>query len=748
MSRFARYSESALDLLKTARARAAARPDNELTAEDLAVAVLKRRSPWWSRLLTANHLAISAPSLEGETFVDNPEQRTTLSPELRTILDEAEALAGDGHQVHDGHILTAAWNRLTPHLSSRLRDKDGGQVDWESVELPGPESPIPTEAASPPSTPTGLPAGPDRRQAGALVQFGKDLTAATGSHRIVGRDAEIHSLATVLTKFFKPNAVLVGEPGVGKTAIVEGLAQRIRERQVPTVLAGKRIIELSMGGLVAGTAFRGQFEERLKAIIDEAEKDPSIILFIDEFHMVMGAGDVSGGAGDAANILKPALARGSLRLIGATTLAEYRQHLERDAALARRFTVIRVDEPTEADVIPILQDLRGKLEQHYSLTISDEVLSPLVSMCTQHLPFRRFPDKAIEVLDRACSAAILAGDKTLEVRHAREVVAHLAGISFADDSEDFRVRLNNLEAYLGSRIIGQDQAIRDVSNVIRLCKHHLDLKPQRPDGVFLFMGPSGVGKTALAEAIAEALTGRVDALIRIDMGDFSEPHSISGLIGSPPGYVGYQDEPPLIRGLRRSPSGVLLLDEIEKAHPEVLKVFLRAFDDGRLVDAQGTEHSLSNLTIIATSNFGVVKSAAIGFPGGDDGHSQQEEVPMDELTRHFSTEFINRFDEIVRFRALNRADILRILSQHALSTLNQSLQSRFGSELDLSPQAERKLLALCDYERFGAREIRRVLEKHLLSQAISWISQFNSDRRPDKITVDWDHQTNTFAFQV
>lgn len=744
MSRYSRYNSAALELLKAARARAAARPDSQLSLEDLAFAVLHAPGPWWKLLLQTNELREAAkPSLDATPSTELADKKISLSADIRSVLDAAEKLAGDGQPVGDGHVLTAAWSQLAPYFQPYIRRADGADVDWTAVKLPAPDQPAPDPA--PPRQTSSAP-GP-RTTSGQLAQFGRNLTACDSGHRVVGRDQEIHSLATVLTKYFKPNALLVGEPGVGKTAVVEGLAQRIRTGQVPTPLQGKRIIELSMGGLVAGTAFRGQFEERLKALIQEAESDPSIVLFIDEFHTVMGAGDVSGGAGDAANILKPALARGSIRVIGATTLAEYRQHIERDAALSRRFTVIRVDEPTDEEVVPILADLRGRLETHYGLTIAPDLLAPIVALCARHLPFRRFPDKAIEVLDRACSAAVLSGDKALNIRHARDVVADLAGIAFADDSDQFRERLNSLDRFLLERIVGQEDAIRSVVNVVRLCKNHLDLKPERPDGVFLFIGPSGVGKTALAEAIAEAITGRRDALIRIDLGDFSEPHSVSGLVGSPPGYVGYQDEPILIRGLRRAPAGVLLLDEIEKGHPEVLKIFLRAFDDGRLIDAQGREHSLSNITIVATSNLGVAAPSNIGFPTRDN-PAGAEPIPIDQLVAHFSTEFINRFDEIVQFRALNRSDIQKILREHALAALNDSLQTRFGCQLSLTPTAERKLLELCDYERFGAREIRRVLEKHLLSQAAAWLNSFNANDRPARTDVSWDKDSNAFVFQA
>ncbi len=755
MSRYKRYDESALELLKAARERAALRPDAELKTEDLAFAVLNSSIPWWRRMLAANELQAER-RLDERRETKSEEKRIPLCDDVRRVLDSAERRAGDNHKVNASLLILSAWEQLVPILSQYIRRKDGSEVDWTNVQLPEPDLPSAADDAS-----NSLSVATADRSAPATVkargeqkflsEFGRDLTATSMGHRIVGRDVEIHSLAMVLTKYFKPSAILVGEPGVGKTAIVEGLAQRISAGDVPEQLKNRRIIELSMGGLVAGTKFRGEFEERLKTILAEAESDPSIVLFIDEFHTVLGAGDESGGAGDAANILKPALARGALRVIGATTLAEYRKHIERDAALSRRFTVIRVDEPTESEVVAILTDLSNRLAAHYKIQIASELLAPVVEMAARHLPFRRFPDKAIEVLDRACSAAILEGKQTLAKSHIRRVVADLAGITFADDSEAFRQRLDSLAAFLKERIIGQDRAIDRICNVVQLCKNHIDLKPQRPDGVFLLLGPSGVGKTALADAMGEALTGRTDSVIRIDMGAFHSPNSISGLIGSPPSYVGYNDEPSLIRGLRRCPFGVLLLDEIEKAHPDVLKIFLRAFDEGRLVDAQGNEHSLSNLTIIATSNFNIERTEkSFGFHTFDQdssvGESAIDEIPIEQLTAHFSNELINRFDEIILFRSLSRKDLLHILNKQIVAQLNNSLRMQFGKEVALTESSENRLLALCDFDRFGARELRKVFEKQLLGKILNWFQNQKPTSVDLPIRIEWNESSREFTF--
>jgi ATP-dependent Clp protease ATP-binding subunit ClpC len=750
LSRYTRYESAALDLLRAARQQAAGRDESELEPTDLAQAVMNGPSRWFRYFLKVNGLQV-APSESAIVSSAAEDKRIPLSQSMRQILDDAEQMAGEERKVNERDLITAAWSQLTPLFSPRLKREDGSEVEWAALQFP--ENEAPTLESSPGSDKQSSRAASGKAHSKSLVaQFGRNLMDVGISHQIVGRESEVRSLAMVLAKYLKPNALLVGEPGVGKTAIVEGLAQRVLSGNVPEPLKNRRIIELSMGSLLAGTKYRGEFEERLKQILTEAEQDPNLILFIDEFHTVIGAGDASGGAGEAANILKPALARGSIRLIGATTLAEYRQHIERDAALARRLTVIRVDEPAEADVVNILNGLRENLENHYALQIPPERLQLVVEMSSRHLPFRRFPDKAIDVLDRACSAAAIEGESNLQPRHIREVVASLAGIAFADDSESFRERLSSLETFLKSKIIGQDRAIDRMCNVVRLCKQHLDLKPQRPDGVFLLLGPSGVGKTAVAEHLGEAITGRTDSVIRLDMGQFSSPHSVSALIGSPAGYVGYQDEPLLIRGLRRCPSGVLLLDEIEKAHVEVLKIFLRAFDDGRLVDAQGNEHSLSNITVVATSNFGATRKASLGFFSTADQEGVQETedaVPsLSELETRFTAELINRFDDIIQFRRLNKSDLLRILRERVLQDINESLQVKFQRQVALTGDAESKLLSMSESDRLGARELHRVFQNQLLNRIMDWAQTTKDQPEGSKLVIDWKKNLEDFQLDT
>jgi len=576
------------------------------------------------------------------------------------------------------------------------------------------------------------------------------------SHPIIGREKEVENLAEVLQLFIKPNAILVGEPGVGKTAIVEGLAQRIKAGKVPVSLKNRRIVELSISNLLSGTKYRGEFEERLKAILSEAEKDPDLILFIDEIHSVINAGDPS-GSGDAANMLKPALSRGEISVIGATTLAEYRQYIEKDAAFSRRFSIVRIDEPSQTETLGILQGMTQRLESHHRLKITLDKLQVLVEMTARHLFLRRFPDKAIDVLDRACSKAAME-NKNLEVSHIRQVIADVAGIAFADDSVDFKNRLNSLEQCLKTKIIGQDSAIDQICNLVRLCKEHLDLNPQRPDGVILLAGPPGVGKTAFAEVLAEALTGRNDNLIRLDMGQYHGPSSISALIGSVAGLVGYQDEPALIRGLRRCPAGVLLLDELDKADSEVLNLFSRAFEDGRLADAQGTIHNLSNITVIATLTISERHKSSLGFSTASGVASAKENRPKahvgstfrHQLKRKLSHPIIELFDEIIPFQALNEPDLESILENCLLKNLSHTLQKRFNRDLvlELTPQAKSTLLSLSDHQQQGARELSRVFQRSILEQIIRFIQNDAPQSGDMNLIIDWQDSNQQFSLGV
>jgi len=438
-----------------------------------------------------------------------------------------------------------------------------------------------------------------------LKQFGRNLNQLAKENKLtnaIGRDAEINGMLEILYKRIKNNPILVGHPGVGKTAIVEGFVKRIVEGQVPQSFLNKEVIELNIGSLVAGTTFRGQLEEKVKVILEEVKENPHYIIFIDEIHTMVGAGRTADGSLDIAQMLKPALARGEFPCIGATTITEYQRYFEKDAALERRFYPLRVDELSAKDTVQVLEFLKPKLEKHYQITITQENLEQVVDLCQKHIKKRYFPDKAIDIIEKTCSRASLNKKTVLLPQDIRQIVSENCGIQFMEDEKEEKSRMLQMEEYLKSKIMGQDDVIDRVSGLVRMTKSRLDLKPERPDGVFLFSGPSGVGKTELAKELAQFLFGTSKKLIKIDMGEFSESHSVAKLIGSPPGYVGYDNPSYITAQIEENPSSVLVLDEIEKAHPEILKVFLQVFDEGTLRDSRGRLIVFSDVTIIMTSN--------------------------------------------------------------------------------------------------------------------------------------------------
>jgi ATP-dependent Clp protease ATP-binding subunit ClpC len=581
------------------------------------------------------------------------------------------------------HLLEAGWPTLSEKLAELLQKDAPPAPDMEPVFLT------------------------------LLPELGREMTAEAPKFPIIGRDREIDELAGTLLKCFKPNALLVGEPGVGKTALVEALATRIREGRVPPALKGARIFEIPVSALLAGAGAFGSLEERMRDLIREAESTPGIILFLDEIHQLPAKGS------GLADILKPALARGHFRCIGATTPAEFHRTLEGDGALTRRFELVRVSEPDRAAVLAILEGLRGPMEVHSGVDVPDGMAELIYDLAADFLPQLYFPDKAVDVLDRALTAAEQAGVPTLEARFVRDTVAHLAGVAFTEDSPEFRSRLDTLEAALGSEILGQEEAVRSISAIVRLAKGRIDLRPERPDGVFLLLGPSGVGKSAIAEALARQLTGRDDALIRVDMSELTEPHSVARLIGSPAGYIGYGEQSALLAGLRRSPSGVLLLDEIEKAHANVHRLFLQVFDSGRLTDATGQTYSLSHLTIVATANLaGASTAKTLGFtpPAATSGL----ELPWPLLKSVFPIELLNRFDEIVQLKPLSRETAREILRRCVLRAANRRLAGR-GVQIELSPETEEAVLAEGYSLEFGVRHLQRAFEEKVLMPVSSMI---------------------------
>jgi ATP-dependent Clp protease ATP-binding subunit ClpA len=560
-----------------------------------------------------------------------------------------------------------------------------------------------------------------------LNRYGRDLTAQARSGKLspaVARDVEIRALARTLARSKKNNPLLLGDAGVGKTAIVEGLAYAIANRTAPRPLLDRRIVQIEIGTLVAGTSLRGQFEERLIGIVEEVKRSAGrIILFIDEIHTIVGAGDTIDSNLDAANILKPALARGEINCIGATTHEEYRRAIAQDRALERRFRTLDVKEPSPADAVLILSDQRQRLEAHHNVRIAQTTIQRAVELSVRYLPDRRLPDKALDLLDEACARVVIRSvspdestSEPLEVtpREVMEVLAEWTGIPINELSMDEKRRLIDLEAALERRVIGQSEAVRVVAEAVRMARAGLN-DPNRPLGVFLFVGPSGVGKTQLAQALAEFLFGREDAMLRLDMSEFHDSHTVARLIGSPPGYRESSRGGQLTDGLRRNPYCVVLLDEVEKAAPEVFDLFLQIFDEGRLSDAHGRPVDARHAVFIMTSNIGTRENAKmLGFG------AHTSDAPLPDFTlylrQHFRPEFLNRLDEIVTFRPLTRPVLAQILDLQ-LSELRRRLAAqRLTLRLDDSAV---DLLLRVGYDPInGARPLRRALER-LLARPLS-----------------------------
>lgn len=616
-----------------------------------------------------------------------------------------------------------------------------------------------------------------------LDQFGRDLTGEAAEGKLdpaSGRDRELRRVITVLGRRQKNNPVLIGEPGVGKTAIVEGLARRIQEGNVPANLRNKRIVSLNIGGMVAGAMFRGQFEQRVKSILEELREAPDVIVFIDELHTVVGAGAAEGAVG-AADMLKPALARGELRCIGATTLDEYRKHIEKDAALERRFQPVMVDEPSIEEAVAMLHAVRPNYELHHGVGITDEAIDAAVKLSDRYINDRFLPDKAIDVMDEAGSALRLEAtekgiisptlisdlEKDLADIQAKKeaaanseeyeraaklrqqellvqekldkaraeaghsvtllvtpeliarVVENWTGVPVSQMLEGERQNLLNLEGDLRKRVIGQDEAISAVARAIRRSRAGLK-DPKRPIGSFLFLGPTGVGKTELAKALAAELFGGEDHLIRLDMSEYMEPHTVSRLFGSPPGYVGHDEGGQLTEQVRRRPYSVILLDEVEKAHPEVFNSLLQIMDDGRLTDGQGRTVDFKNTVVIMTSNAGSAdlrRAAHIGFlvskgeNARNDEHEAMRSKAMDGLKRMFRPEFINRIDQIVVFHSLGKEQLQQILD--LLLTQVRARLSEQGIGLEISAEVRDLLLREGFDEEYGARPLRRTISTYI-----------------------------------
>jgi len=612
-----------------------------------------------------------------------------------------------------------------------------------------------------------------------LDQFGRDLTAMAREDKldpVVGRDKEIERVVQILSRRTKNNPVLVGDPGVGKTAVVEGLAQRIVVGNVPEILLQRRLVTLDLASLVAGTKYRGEFEERLKKVVEEIIQEKNVIVFIDELHTIIGAGAAE-GAIDAANILKPALARGELQCIGATTLDEYRKNIERDSALERRFQPIEVEEPSVEETVRILTGLRDKYEAHHRVRITDEALQAAARLSDRYITDRFMPDKAIDLMDEAGSRVRLhalttppdvkdleqrieetqkekeaavnsqefekaaqlrdeesklkqeldgkrsswqqqKGGRELEVtaEDIAQIVASWTGVPVRKLAEEESDRLLHMEEILHRRVIGQDEAVMAVSRAIRRARVGLK-DPKRPIGSFIFLGPSGVGKTELARALAEAMFGDEDAMVRIDMSEYMEKFAVSRLVGAPPGYVGYDEGGQLTEAVRRKPYSVVLLDEIEKAHPDVFNILLQVLEDGRLTDAKGRMVDFRNAVIIMTSNVGVSlikRETTLGFKTDERTSTSYENMKkkiMDDLRRAFRPEFLNRIDDVIVFHALSQVHIAEIVGLMVKEVTKRLAENEI--EIEVTGAAGEYLAREGFDEEYGARPLRRAIQKEI-----------------------------------
>jgi len=576
-------------------------------------------------------------------------------------------------------------------------------------------------------------------QGGILAQYGRNLSQEVKNGKIdpvIGREPEIERVVQILGRRTKSNPILLGAPGVGKTAIAEGLAQRIHSGDIPELLQDKQVIALDMGSLLAGTRFRGDFEERLKGVVEEVRKSGSIILFIDEIHTLVGAGSM-GGAMDASNLLKPALARGELQCLGATTLDEYKQHIERDAALERRFQPVMVGEPTKEQAIEILRGLKATYEDFHQVKYDQKAIEAAVHLSSRYINDRFLPDKAIDLLDEAGSrthlryslqskspaevseeSPLINPESLIPVVDAEEIaqiVAAWTGIPVTQLTETESESLLNLESQLHERIIGQQEAVNAVSRAIRRARVNLK-NPNRPIASFIFAGPTGVGKTELTKALAKLLFGSESSMIRLDMSEFMESHTVSKLIGAPPGYIGYNEGGQLTEAVRRRPYTVVLFDEIEKAHPDVFNVMLQLLDEGFLTDASGRKINFKNTIIIMTSNIGLKEvqdfGTKIGFNDSDiDNLANSKGIIEKNLKKTFKPEFINRLDEIVYFNYLNEEDITKIIDLQ-LKDFELHLKS-IGFTFKIDKKLKDFLLEQGFNKIYGAREIQRTIQKYI-----------------------------------
>lgn len=772
------FTENAKTVLKHATGFAKRLKQGYVGTEHILAGLLKENKGVAYRVLTDNGVELSKVldmiqeliAFENGTGIA---EREGYSPRAEKVLKEAGELATRlGHkEVGTEHILLSMIKE-GENVGFRLLNTLGlnvGKVYADTMQAIG---------ISPERYKEDL----NRKQGGkgkasTLAQYSRDLTALAAEDKLdpcIGREEEINRLIQILSRRTKNNPCLIGEPGVGKTAVVEGLAQRIVAGKVPATVKNKRVMTLDLSGMVAGSKYRGEFEERIKKLIYEVTADGNVILFLDELHTIIGAGGAE-GAIDASNILKPSLARGEIQLIGATTIAEYRKYIEKDAALERRFQPVNVEEPTEEEAIGILKGIRGRYEEHHNVKITDEAIESAVKLSARYINDRNLPDKAIDLIDEAASSARLrtmvvpkkqeelqeqireidglmeeavreqdfrqasalkkeqdALYKKLEAAKKRsiekeakenivvgeeeiaEVVSTWTKIPVKKLAQKETERLLKLESILHKRVIGQEEAVASVSRAMR--RGRVGLKdPKRPIGSFLFLGPTGVGKTELSKALAEAMFGSEDAIIRVDMSEYMEGHSVSKMIGSPPGYVGFEEGGQLSEKVRRNPYSVVLFDEIEKAHPDVFNILLQVLDDGHITDSKGRKVSFKNTILIMTSNAGaqrIVDPKNLGFASGNDAKRDYEKMKsavMDEVKKSFKPEFINRIDDIIVFHQLTTDNMKEIVNLLAAG-LYKRCQEQMDIKLTISPALKEHLVTHYADNKMGARPLKRALQ--------------------------------------
>lgn len=776
MYRFNNFTQKANDVLNLAMKAAENFGHTYIGSEHILIGVLKENTSYGAQLLSEKGVTLEniEELIKESTGVGNP---TALSPNdftptAKRVLEVSFQLARGMRNSFVGteHLLLAL-----------LRESDSGAVKLLNACGVDAES-FTEELVSDLSKPNAEFRGSRSGKKGksntpTLDEFGTDLTEKAqngGIDPVIGREKEIERVIQILSRRTKNNPCLIGEPGVGKTAIAEGLALKIVKDEVPELLAGKKIVALDLTSMVAGTKYRGDFEERIKKAMDEVKNAKNVILFIDEVHTLIGAGAAE-GAVDAANILKPALARGEIQVIGATTIDEYRKNIEKDAALERRFQSVMVGEPTEEEAIEILKGLRDKYEAHHKVKISDEAIENAVKMSARYIADRFLPDKAIDLIDEAASRVrlkaftappnlksmeqeikrleqekasavksqdfeaaaklrdkekelqtLLDGEKekwkNLSGKEIKEVttedianvVSSWSGIPVTQLTEEESERLLNMEKILHERIVGQDKAVSAVSKAIR--RGRVGIKnPNRPLGSFIFLGPTGVGKTELCKSLAEAMFGSEEAIIKLDMSEYMEKHTVSKLIGSPPGYVGFEEGGQLTEKIRRKPYSVVLFDEIEKAHPDVFNMLLQILEDGVLTDSKGRKVSFKNAIIIMTSNVGASKitngTTSLGFGESGNENKNIEELVTEDLKKTFKPEFLNRIDEIIVFNRLEKDDIKEI-AKRMLASLDKRL-----AEMDIALSfTDNAISAIADAgfdDVYGARPLRRAIQQKI-----------------------------------